>query len=42
MNRRQPFNYDIAYNQMAGLCNRRNQWEQKRIETIKSLKDRSA
>ena len=32
---RQPFNYDIAYQQMAGLCNRRNQWEQKRVETMR-------
>lgn len=31
---RQPFNYEIAYQQMAGLCNRRNQWEQKRIENM--------
>jgi hypothetical protein len=35
VNRRQPFDYNIAYDQMSGLCNRRNQWEQKRIETIK-------
>jgi len=37
MNRRQPFNYDIAYDQMAGICNRRNQWENKRIQRIKEL-----
>ena len=35
MNRRQPFNYDIAYDQMVGLCNRRNQWEQKRMQAMK-------
>ena len=32
----QPFNREIAYNQMANLCQRRNQWEQKRLETIKA------
>jgi glycosyltransferase involved in cell wall biosynthesis len=37
MNKRQPFNYDIAYDQMAGICNRRNQWEKKRIQRIKEL-----
>lgn len=25
---RSPFNFDIAYNHMANLCNRRNHWEQ--------------
>ena len=30
----QPFNREIAYNQMANLCNRRNQWEEKRINTL--------
>jgi len=25
---RNPFNFDIAYNHMANLCNRRNHWEQ--------------
>lgn len=34
-NQYQPFNKEIAYNQMANLCHRRNQWEQKRLETIK-------
>jgi len=37
---RQEFNFDIAYNQMAGLCNRRNQWEQARINKINSLQNR--
>ena len=36
--RRQPFDYDIAYDQMANICNKRNVWEQKRIERINSLK----
>ena len=31
---RQPFNFEIAYNQMRGLCERRNQWEQKRINDM--------
>ena len=29
----EPFNREIAYNQMAHLCHRRNQWEQKRTQT---------
>jgi len=32
---RQPFDINIAYQQMVGLCNRRNQWEQKRVETMR-------
>jgi hypothetical protein len=32
---RTPFNFDIAYNHMLSLCNRRNYWEQKRSELIK-------
>jgi glycosyltransferase involved in cell wall biosynthesis len=32
---RTPFNFDIAYNHMVNLCNRRNHWEQKRSELIK-------
>jgi len=36
---RSPFNFDIAYDQMAGICNRRNQWEQKRIEVIEQRKN---
>jgi len=39
MNRRQPFDYDIAYNQMASLCNRRNQWEQRRVESIRQRQE---
>ena len=31
-----PFDFDIAYNQMKGLCDRRNYWEKMRIETLKS------
>ena len=34
-NTRNHFDFDIAYNHMAALCNRRNFWEQKRIEAIK-------
>jgi hypothetical protein len=39
MNRRQPFDYEIAYNQMAGMCNRRNQWEKKRVEMIRQRQE---
>lgn len=35
MNFRQPFDFDLAYSQMAAQRNRINQWEQKRIETMK-------
>ena len=35
MNQRHPFDFDIAYQNMAGMCERRNSWEQKRIETMK-------
>jgi glycosyltransferase involved in cell wall biosynthesis len=31
---RSPFNLDIAYDQMVMYCNKRNFWENKRIETI--------
>jgi len=37
MSQRQPFDYDKAYNQMVGMCQRRNQWEAKRIERVKEL-----
>lgn len=33
---RNPFDFDIAYDQMVSLCNRRNFWENKRIEMLKS------
>lgn len=33
----QPFNFDMAYEHFAKLCNKNNFWEQQRIETIKSL-----
>jgi glycosyltransferase involved in cell wall biosynthesis len=35
MNHRQPFDFDIAYNQMKSICERRNSWEQRRAETMK-------
>ena len=34
-NHRQPFNFKIAYDQMKNLCERRNSWEQRRVETMK-------
>jgi len=33
---RNPFDFDIAYEQMSHLCMRRNFWENKRIEMLKS------
>jgi len=33
-NTRSPFNFDIAYDHMSSLCNRRNMWEQKRMEAM--------
>ena len=35
MNQRQPFDFNIAYDQMAVQRDRINQWEQKRVETMK-------
>jgi hypothetical protein len=32
-----PFDFNIAYQQMAGLCNRRNFWEQKRAEAFRLI-----
>lgn len=32
------FDFDMAYNQMLSLCNRRNYWEQKRIDSIRNTK----
>lgn len=31
---RQPFDFNIAYDHMLNLCNRRNYWEQKRVEIL--------
>jgi len=33
-NTRSPFNFDMAYNHMANLCNRRNHWEKIRAEAF--------
>jgi glycosyltransferase involved in cell wall biosynthesis len=30
----QQFNFDMAYNHMATLCDRRNAWEKKRVEVL--------
>lgn len=35
INHRVEFNFDIAYEQMKNMCERRNHWEQKRVETMK-------
>jgi len=32
---RTPFDFTMAYNHMAGLCNRRNFWEQQRMQAVK-------
>jgi glycosyltransferase involved in cell wall biosynthesis len=29
---RSPFNFDMAYDHLSSLCNRRNMWEQRRME----------
>jgi glycosyltransferase involved in cell wall biosynthesis len=34
---RQAFNFDIAYDQMKALCERRNQWEKMRVQRINQL-----
>lgn len=33
-NVRQPFDFNMAYDHMLNLCNRRNSWEQKRVEVL--------
>ena len=33
-NTRSPFNFEMAYNHMASLCQRRNHWEQVRAEAF--------
>ena len=38
-NTRHPFNFDLAYDQMVGICNRRNQWEQKRIDRMSKIQE---
>jgi glycosyltransferase involved in cell wall biosynthesis len=38
-NNRQEFNFDIAYEQMRQLCERRNQWEQMRYQKMLSKKN---
>jgi len=36
-NMRESFNFDVAYQQMFDMCQRRNAWEQKRIERVKEI-----
>jgi len=33
-NHRQPFDFDIAYNHMRMLCDKRNSWEERRVQTM--------
>jgi len=33
---KQAFDFDIAYNQMVTMCDRRNQWEKARIDAMKA------
>jgi hypothetical protein len=33
---KQAFEFDIAYNQMVTMCDRRNQWEKARIDAMKA------
>jgi glycosyltransferase involved in cell wall biosynthesis len=34
MNQRNFFDYNIAYDQMKGMCERRNNWEQRRVQNM--------
>ena len=36
-NTRSPFNFDMAYQHMVNMCNKRNVWEQRRAEAFKLL-----
>ena len=36
-NHRQPFNFDIAYDQMKGMCELRNMWETKRTKRVQQI-----
>jgi glycosyltransferase involved in cell wall biosynthesis len=36
-NHRQPFNFDVAYDQMKMQCDRRNHWENVRVQRIQQL-----
>ena len=35
MNHRSHFDLDVAYNSLSQICNKRNQWEQKRVQVMK-------
>jgi hypothetical protein len=35
VNHRVEFNFDIAYDQMHSMCTRNNDWEQRRVESMK-------
>lgn len=35
MNQRNYFDYNIAYDQMVAMCERRNNWEQRRVQVMK-------
>ena len=35
INHRVDFNFDVAYDQMKNQCERRNSWEQRRVEVMK-------
>jgi len=37
INQRSTFDFNIAYDQMRGMCERRNQWEKMRAERIQQL-----
>jgi hypothetical protein len=36
-NTRQPFSLQDAYNNFAGMCERRNHWEKIRIERVQEI-----
>src|SRR6056300_1195880 len=39
LNRRLPFDYNVAYDQMVGMCTKRNEWEKRRIQMIKQRQE---
>jgi hypothetical protein len=34
-NHRSSFDFNMAYNQMVAQCDKRNNWEQKRVQVMK-------
>ena len=40
-NMRVDFNFDVAYNQMVSQCNRRNVWEQRRVQVLEEQRKKT-